>query len=120
MTDFDQAIALGPPRAEFLNNRGVLQARSGAWENALVDFDAALRICPDFAPAWANRAIVRARLDQVVKTTVFLTDLNDFAAMNTVYAEYFGALPPARSTVQVAALPKGASVMIEAIAHTGA
>ena len=60
-----------------------------------------------------------AGLEQVVKTTVFLTDLNDFAAMNTLYAEHFGAVPPARSTVQVAALPRGARVEIEAWAFTG-
>jgi 2-iminobutanoate/2-iminopropanoate deaminase len=52
----------------------------------------------------------------VVKTTVFLTDLNDFAAMNSVYSEFFPDTPPARSTIQVAALPKGAKVEIEAIA----
>jgi len=55
-------------------------------------------------------------LDRVVRTTVFLTDLKDFAAMNEVYAGYFGAHRPARSTVQVAALPKGARVEIDAIA----
>ncbi len=53
----------------------------------------------------------------VVKTTVFLTDLADFAAMNEVYARAFPAGAPARSTVQVAALPRGARVEIEAIAH---
>jgi len=52
----------------------------------------------------------------VVKTTVFLTDLADFAAMNAVYAGYFQAPFPARSTIQVAALPKGARVEIEAVA----
>ncbi len=52
----------------------------------------------------------------VVKTTVFLTDLDDFAAMNDVYAIFFPDQPPARSTIQVAALPKGARVEIEAIA----
>jgi len=52
----------------------------------------------------------------VVKTTVFLTDLGDFAAMNDVYATFFPSAQPARSTVQVAALPKGARVEIEAIA----
>jgi len=56
-------------------------------------------------------------LNHVVKTTVFLTNLNDFAAMNEVYARYFSADFPARSTVQVAALPRGASVEIEVIAH---
>jgi len=52
----------------------------------------------------------------VVKTTVFLTDLADFAAMNAVYARYFPASQPARSTIQVAGLPKGARVEIEAVA----
>ena len=55
-------------------------------------------------------------LDRIVKTTVFLTNLNDFQAMNGVYAERVGAVPPARSTVEVAALPSGALVEIEAIA----
>lgn len=52
----------------------------------------------------------------VVKTTVFLKDMNDFAAMNEVYARYFSAAPPARSTVQAARLPKDALVEIEVIA----
>jgi 2-iminobutanoate/2-iminopropanoate deaminase len=55
-------------------------------------------------------------LDKIVKTTVFLQSMNDFAAMNTVYAEYFPSNPPARSTVEVAKLPRGALVEIETIA----
>jgi 2-iminobutanoate/2-iminopropanoate deaminase len=53
----------------------------------------------------------------VVKSTVFLTSMADFAAMNEVYAKYFTADYPARSTVQVAGLPKGANVEIEVVAH---
>ena len=53
----------------------------------------------------------------VVKTTVFLVDLEDFADLNEVYGAFFGEAPPARSTIQVAALPKGARVEIEAIAR---
>jgi 2-iminobutanoate/2-iminopropanoate deaminase len=53
----------------------------------------------------------------VVKTTVFMTNLAEFAAMNEVYAGHFRKDPPARSTVQVAALPRGANVEIEVIAH---
>lgn len=53
----------------------------------------------------------------VVKSTVFLTNLADFAAMNEIYAQYFTRDFPARSTIQVAALPKGASVEIEVLAH---
>jgi 2-iminobutanoate/2-iminopropanoate deaminase len=57
-----------------------------------------------------------ANLSQVVKTTVFLVDMADFAAMNEVYARVFGDHRPARSTVAVAALPRGARVEIEAVA----
>ncbi len=57
-----------------------------------------------------------ATLENVVKTTVFLKDMNDFAAMNEVYAEFFGKSKPARSTVEVARLPKDALVEIETIA----
>jgi 2-iminobutanoate/2-iminopropanoate deaminase len=53
----------------------------------------------------------------VVKSTVFMVNLSDFTAMNEVYAKYFTKDFPARSTIQVAALPKGASVEIEVIAH---
>ena len=55
-------------------------------------------------------------LNYVIKTTVFLKDMNDFAAMNTIYAESFPENPPARSTVAVAGLPKGGLVEIEVIA----
>ena len=55
-------------------------------------------------------------LDNLVKTTVFLQDLADFAGMNEVYAKHVGERPPARSTVEVAKLPSGALVEIEAIA----
>lgn len=58
-------------------------------------------------------------LDRVVKTTVFLTDMADFAAVNEVYATHFSPPYPARSTVAVQGLPKGAAVEIEAIAMSG-
>ena len=57
-------------------------------------------------------------LDRIVKTTVFLTDLNDFQGMNEVYARHVGEERPARSTVEISALPSGALVEIEAIATT--
>ena len=57
-------------------------------------------------------------LKQVVKTTVFLVDIGEFAKMNQIYAGFFGDEPPARSTIQVAALPGGAAVEIEAIGLT--
>jgi len=68
------------------------------------------------------RAVLEAAgtgLDRVVRTTVYLTSLKEFEAMNEVYARYFGENRPARSTVQVAALPKGARVEIDAIAILG-
>ena len=55
-------------------------------------------------------------LDQVVKTTVFLADMKEFAGMNEVYATYFPELPPARATVAAAGLPRDARVEIEAVA----
>lgn len=54
----------------------------------------------------------------VIKTTIFLVDMNDFAAVNAVYEKYFGANRPARSTVAVAALPRGARIEIDCIART--
>jgi 2-iminobutanoate/2-iminopropanoate deaminase len=67
-------------------------------------------------------AVLRAdglTFDNVVKTTIFLTDLGDFQTVNEIYGSYFKQAPPARSTVQVSALPKGAKIEIDAIADTG-
>ncbi len=61
-------------------------------------------------------AAAGVELNQIVKTTVFLADMEDFAAMNEVYGRFFGAQPPARATVQAARLPRDARVEIEAIA----
>lgn len=64
-------------------------------------------------------AVLRAEgmdFTNIVKTTVFMTNLGDFQTMNDIYAGYFKELPPARSTVQVSALPKGSQVEIEVIA----
>jgi 2-iminobutanoate/2-iminopropanoate deaminase len=55
--------------------------------------------------------------DHLVKTTIYLTDMADFAAVNQVYGQYFSAIKPARATVAVAALPRGARVEIEAVAQ---
>ena len=65
-----------------------------------------------------NEVLIAAgsNLDLVVKTTVFLKDIQEFQTMNSIYGEYFKDNPPARSAFQVAALPKNASVEIEAIA----
>jgi 2-iminobutanoate/2-iminopropanoate deaminase len=69
-----------------------------------------------FANLGAILAEAGTGLDRLVKTTVFLADFDDFAAMNEVYARHVGDSPPARSTVEVSALPSGAKVEIEAIA----
>jgi 2-iminobutanoate/2-iminopropanoate deaminase len=74
----------------------------------------------------AHRAMQNARgileaagsgLDRVVKTTIFLADMDDFAAVNEAYGSYFEGAPPARSTVAVRTLPKGVDVEIEVIAY---
>jgi 2-iminobutanoate/2-iminopropanoate deaminase len=65
------------------------------------------------------RAILEAAgsgLERLVKTTVYLADLGDFAGMNEVYARHVGEVPPARATIEVSALPSGAKVEIEAVA----
>jgi 2-iminobutanoate/2-iminopropanoate deaminase len=66
-------------------------------------------------------ALLRAEglsFDNIVKTTIFLTNLGDFQVVNQIYGSYFKNDPPARSTVQIAALPRGANVEIEVIAAT--
>ena len=87
--------------------------------------DPATGAMPEGAAAQAERAFANVRaileaaglgLDRVVKTTVFLADLADFAAVNDAYARAFRAPFPARSCVQVAAIPKGARLEVEAIA----
>ena len=70
-----------------------------------------------FANLRAILAEAGTGLDRLVKTTVFLQNLDDFQGMNSVYAKHVGDQPPARSTVEVAKLPSGALVEIEAIAH---
>jgi 2-iminobutanoate/2-iminopropanoate deaminase len=91
-------VALDPQTGEFVGS-DVRQQTERVFENIKAVLEAA-----------------GANLNHVVKTTVFLKDMNDFAAMNEVYARYFTAAPPARSTVQAARLPKDALVEIEVIA----
>ena len=103
--------------------------------NGLVFVSGQLALLPDHAEivgdgiaeqteqVFANlRAILEqagSGLDRLVKTTVYLTDLGDFAGMNEVYARHVGETPPARATIEVSALPSGAKVEIEAIALAG-
>ena len=73
-----------------------------------------------FANLAAILAAAGSGLERLVKTTVYLTDLGDFAGMNEVYAKHVGERPPARATIEVSALPSGAKVEIEAIAVASA
>ena len=68
----------------------------------------------------AESAVGGASFGAVVKTTIFLADLQDFGAVNEIYGRYFPTNPPARATVQAAGLPKGALIEIDAIAALGA
>lgn len=82
----------------------------------LVDGDIEAQTNQVFDNLKAVLAAAGSSLDQVVKTTVFMKDMNDFAAMNEVYAAHFGNHKPARSAVEVARLPKDVKVEIEVIA----
>ena len=84
----------------------------------LVAGDAAAQTATALANLAAVLADAGARLTDVVKTTVYLVDMADFAAMNAVYAQAFGEHRPARATVAVAALPLGAAVEVEAWAYS--
>jgi 2-iminobutanoate/2-iminopropanoate deaminase len=83
----------------------------------LVDGDIAAQTRQVLKNLAAVLAVAGCSASDVVKTTVFLVDMGDFPAMNAAYAEVFAEEPPARSTVQVAALPLGARMEIEAVAR---
>jgi 2-iminobutanoate/2-iminopropanoate deaminase len=107
---YSQAVATG--RFLFCSGQIPLKPTTGE----LVDGDISDQTTQVLENLGAVLRANRMAFANVVKTTVFLTDLGDFAAMNDVYAIYFPSGQPARSTIQVAALPKGARVEIEAIA----
>lgn len=88
-------------------------------DGVLVDGDVAAQTRQVLANLKAVLAAAGSSIERVVKTTVFLLDMNDFAAMNQVYSEVFASDPPARSTFQVGRLPRDARVEIEAIALRG-
>ena len=93
---------------------GQLSLRPG--EKDLVPGDIKAQTQQVFANLRAILEEAGSSLDRLVKTTVFLQNLDDFAGMNEVYARHVGETPPARSTVEVAKLPSGALVEIEAVA----
>ena len=106
---YTQALAVGP--FVFVSGQIPLDPQGN-----LVKGDIVVQTCQVIANLKAVLAAAGLALKDVVKTTVFLADLADFQEMNRAYAEFFPGHPPARSTVQVAGLPRGASIEIEAIA----
>ena len=110
---YNQAIRAGDYL--FCSGQIPLDAASGE----LIGADAAAQTRQVMRNLAAVLEAAGARFEDVVKTTIFLIDMNDFGAVNAVYAESFGAVAPARSTVAVAALPRGSRVEVEAIAFIG-
>jgi len=108
-----QAVAAGP----FLFTAGQIALEPATGE--LVGADAAAQTRQVMANLKAVLQAAGASWENVVRTEIYLVDLADFAAVNDAYAEFVGEEPPARVTVQVAALPKGALVEIAAVAHVG-
>lgn len=109
---YSQAIECRPTRILFLSGQIPIDPRTGMMVGGTVQ-DEARQVLANL-----DAVLNAARLDRwnVVRTTIYLTDIADFAAVNEVYGEFFGDHRPARATVQVAALPKGARVEIDAIA----
>lgn len=108
---YSQAIQVG----DLIFVAGQLGLKPG---DAAVEGDIAAQTEQALANLAAILAEAGSSLANLVKTSVFLQDLGDFAAMNEVYARHVGGRPPARSTFEVAKLPSGALVEIEAVAHT--
>ena len=109
---YSQAIAVG--EWVFLSGQIPLDPNTGSL--VVGDINAATtRVMENLRAVLAAADLT---FDHVVKTTIYLIDLNDFAAVNAVYAQYFQNNPPARATVQVAALPRGVPLEIEAIAFS--
>lgn len=110
---YSQAVKTGP--WIFCSGQIPLDPQTGA----LVDSDISTATEQVLANLGSVLAAAGAGFENVVKTTIFLTDMADFAAVNAIYARVFAAHKPARACVQVSALPRGARVEIEAIAITG-
>jgi len=107
---YNQAISVG----ELVFVAGQLGLKPG---DTTVEGDIATQTEQVLQNLAAILAEAGSSMENLVKTSVFLMDLGDFAAMNEVYARHVGDRPPARSTFQVAKLPSGALVEIEAVAH---
>lgn len=124
-TEAAPAPVAGAPYSQAVGARcGELVAVSGQVpvdpaSGALIDGDIAAQTELVLSHLGAILAAAGGGLESVIKTTVYLVDLGDFAAMNAAYAAAFGSHAPARATVEVAALPLGARVEIEALAMLG-
>ena len=106
---YTQAVSVGP--FVFVSGQIPVDVQGN-----VVKGDIVVQTCQVIANLKGILGAVGLGLKDVVKTTVYLTDLADFQEMNRAYAEFFPGHPPARSTVQVAGLPRGVSIEIEAIA----
>ncbi len=109
---YSQAVEARGQRTLYLSGQIPLDPATGELVGGSIE-EQATRVLENLRAVLASAG---AGFEHVVKTTVFLTDLADFPKMNDVYARAFTQGPPARSTVQVAALPRGARVEIEAVA----
>lgn len=109
---YSQAVTLG----QFVFTSGTIGFRP---DGSLAAEDVVGQTHQIFANLKEVLAASGSSLDRVVKATCFLTDMNDFAAFNEVYASYFTDFKPARSTVEVSRLPKDVLVEVELIAYTG-
>ncbi|MBN1204540.1 MAG: RidA family protein [Myxococcaceae bacterium] len=109
---YSQAIQVDAGKMTFLSGQIPLDPKS----MEMVQGDAATQAERVMQNLKAVLAAAGLDFSHVVRCTIFLTDLGDFAKVNEVYGRYFTAAPPARATVQVAALPRGAKVEIDAIA----
>ncbi len=110
---YSQAVRAGA--FLFLSGQIPLDPRTGL----LVDGDVASQTHQVMRNLGAVLAAAGASLDQVVRTTIYLTNLDDFATVNAIYGTYFEAPAPARATVQVVRLPRDAKVEIDAVAYLG-
>jgi 2-iminobutanoate/2-iminopropanoate deaminase len=109
---YSQALAAGP--LVFVSGQIPLNA-----QGRLVEGDIVIQTVQVIENLKAILAAAGLGLKDVVKTTVYLADLADFAEMNRAYAEFFPQAPPARTTIQAAGLPRGVSVEIDAVALKG-
>jgi 2-iminobutanoate/2-iminopropanoate deaminase len=109
---YSQAVAVAPGELVYVSGQVPVDPDTGS----LLDGDVRMQTALVLRNLAAILAEAGAGLDRVVKTTVYLADMADFAAMNEVYAHAFDGHAPARATVEVSALPLGARVEIEAVA----